>query len=855
MELFETLERIGRGSFGSVYRGRRKSNGQIVAIKVLDLDTDDEDIVDVQKEISVLSHIDNEYITRYHGSYLVGTKLWIVMDLAAGGSLRNLLKSGAIEERCIAIVAREVLFALVYLHKSVKIIHRDIKAANILLTDTGHVKLCDFGVAGHMLSAGARRNSFVGTPYWMGTQTQLAPEIITRSQYDFKADIWSLGITIIELATGNPPFANHDPRKAMFLIPRSRPAQLEGDFSPQIKEFIALCLTEEPEQRPSAEELLKTRFIKGAPAKGFSLIRDLIERHEAWKASNTGDQASILEEKELPEIVDAEEDAWNFDTFNSKRTSYLPSAGGLRASRVSRRSLRPPSKVVSPGSVLDFANEERLSTNILVTNEVDDPSRLLISDGDKEENNWAVRQSSKKMNIPNLDSVNDDYWLTVQFEAMTIPVEKDKGSPLSAFQNREESLLSTWKTDQSSSIAPGSKPSSLPDPTEPLFKEVRSNSLAMMMSPDPSFPAFAKMDRLNDRQSRSLEYDVRKQNIKNFFANSPSTSPKSSALSLKLLTKETVVSEFQEKSPELSSAPLLNVQSIQYKNVDGPSTGPRSSEERQLNIRYSGAPTLSQNQSLPNIAPRSSSIQQSTVVNATVSPLRRGVSLTKSSSTSSPQIIRRSRYDSTTTKSLPQSQNSKISESTTENGKLSLIVSPTVGSGTVTTATTKSAPAATAPLAAITPVSIDANPLIAANNVTTPLNTKITDVSSENSTHLSSATMATTKSSSAKIETLDIPKGNFRVSTPPSSLDVHEIMHRGSFAGFSNYSPTKILDQTPPKDGSLISNVVAEKVVTLRTLDFNMMKNDEDVHNEIMARCKETVYMLDIFEALFLEQE
>lgn len=104
------------------------------------------------------------------------------------------------------------------------------------------MKLCDFGVAGQISLTSLRRNSFVGTPYWM------APEIITRSQYDFKADIWSLGITIIELATGNPPFADQDPRRALFLIPRSKPPKLEGNFSPAIKEFIGLCLREEPEE-------------------------------------------------------------------------------------------------------------------------------------------------------------------------------------------------------------------------------------------------------------------------------------------------------------------------------------------------------------------------------------------------------------------------------------------------------------------------------------------------------------------------------------------------------------------------------------------------------------------------------
>ncbi|KAI8608285.1 kinase-like domain-containing protein [Chytriomyces sp. MP71] len=328
MDLYDVLERIGKGSFGEVFRGVSRASGQVVAIKVLDLDTEDDEIVDVRKEISLLSHIDNKYITRYHGSYLVGTKLWIVMDYAGGGSLRNLLKSGAIEERCIAIIAREILHALVYLHKSVKIIHRDIKAANILLTETGQVKLCDFGVAGHMPSANNRRNSFVGTPYWT------APEIITRSQYDYKADIWSLGITIIELATGNPPFANYDPRRAIFLIPRSRPAQLEGNFSPMIKEFLALCLTEDPDQRPNAEDLLKTRFIKNAPAKGLatSLIRDLLERHSIWKAEHQADLA-ISPRGEPTEPVGnvPDDDHWNFDSLHSRHTLLRTSANSLRA--------------------------------------------------------------------------------------------------------------------------------------------------------------------------------------------------------------------------------------------------------------------------------------------------------------------------------------------------------------------------------------------------------------------------------------------------------------------------------------------------------------------------------------------
>ncbi|KAJ3416677.1 Serine/threonine-protein kinase 25 [Chytridiales sp. JEL 0842] len=340
---FEKTERIGRGSFGEVYKGIKKSTKEVVAIKVLDLDTDDDDILDVQKEITVLSHCESEHITRYHGSYLVGTKLWVVMDFAAGGSLRSILKSGPIEERHIAIIIREVLSALVYLHKSVKIIHRDIKAANILLTDEGKVKLCDFGVAGQITMNCARRHSFVGTPYWM------APEIIMRSQYDFKADIWSLGITVIELATGNPPFADQDPRRAIFLIPRSRPPQLEGNFSPLIKEFISLCLIEEPEQRPSAEDLLKSRFIRNA-SRGTADLKEILTRHEAWKLTSPdyhpegqfGD--GDANDDSDPEFEN--DDDWIFETLKSNASFRRGStADELTATIRSSRSLRLSSHV------------------------------------------------------------------------------------------------------------------------------------------------------------------------------------------------------------------------------------------------------------------------------------------------------------------------------------------------------------------------------------------------------------------------------------------------------------------------------------------------------------------------------
>ncbi|KAF9935217.1 hypothetical protein FBU30_006302 [Linnemannia zychae] len=332
-QLFQRQELVGRGAYGAVYKGVENATGQVVAIKVLNLDTEEEDVSDIQREIATLSQLkncDSQNITRYHGSFLNGTKLWIVMDYAAGGSIRSLLQAlTRIDEKCIAVIAREVLQALSYLHKH-GIIHRDIKAANILLTDEGRVQLCDFGVAGQVTTS-LKRNSFVGTPYWM------APEVIREGQtYDFKADIWSLGITIYEIATGNPPFADHLPMRAITLIPKSRPAQLEGDWSPAMKEFVALCLHEVPNERPSAEDLLKTKWIKSTSKSSLTLLKDLVAKYEQHKieaAQNKEETNSDIDiDQELESFdMEVDPDAWRFDT-----TKTLPPTAPSRASSLTK---------------------------------------------------------------------------------------------------------------------------------------------------------------------------------------------------------------------------------------------------------------------------------------------------------------------------------------------------------------------------------------------------------------------------------------------------------------------------------------------------------------------------------------
>ncbi|KAJ7425292.1 hypothetical protein WISP_24186 [Willisornis vidua] len=294
--------------------GRHVKTGQLAAIKVMDVTEDEEE--EIKLEINMLkkySHHRN--IATYYGAFIKKSppghddQLWLVMEFCGAGSITDLVKNtkgNTLKEDWIAYISREILRGLAHLHAH-HVIHRDIKGQNVLLTENAEVKLVDFGVSAQLDRTVGRRNTFIGTPYWM------APEVIACDEnpdatYDYRSDLWSCGITAIEMAEGAPPLCDMHPMRALFLIPRNPPPRLKSKkWSKKFFSFIEGCLVKNYMQRPSTEQLLKHPFIRDQPNERQVRIqlKDHIDRTRKKRGEKDETEyeysGSEEEEEEVPE--------------------------------------------------------------------------------------------------------------------------------------------------------------------------------------------------------------------------------------------------------------------------------------------------------------------------------------------------------------------------------------------------------------------------------------------------------------------------------------------------------------------------------------------------------------------------
>ena len=295
---YDLLEEVGAGAYGTVYKAERKSDKKTVAVKVI---TADANLVSLLAELNMVIGLNHENIVKYYECFIEDGRIWIVMEFCTC-SVSDILKTlkRPLTEREAAPVLRDVLHGLDYFH-SLHRIHRDIKSGNLLVNDDGVVKLCDFGVSAQLDDIASKTGTRIGSPYFM------APEVINSMGHNTKADIWSLGITALEMVTGAPPLANMCAMAAMMHIPQNPPPVAPDTCSEDFKDFVKTALVKDPELRPTAAELLQHPFIKKA-REGHQVIKELVEQYIEAKDDGDTDYDYYEEEEEDKSDYSYEED-------------------------------------------------------------------------------------------------------------------------------------------------------------------------------------------------------------------------------------------------------------------------------------------------------------------------------------------------------------------------------------------------------------------------------------------------------------------------------------------------------------------------------------------------------------------
>ncbi|XP_051161210.1 serine/threonine-protein kinase 10-like isoform X2 [Leptopilina boulardi] len=367
-EFWEMVGELGGGAFGIVYKAQQKQTHQLAAAKMCALDGED-DLSDFMIEIDILSECKHPNVVELYEAFFTEGKLWMLIEYCDGGAVDSIMVEleKSLTEPQIAYVCQNMAKGLSFLHKS-KVIHRDLKAGNVLLTMQGGIKIADFGVSAKNKQTLQKHDTFIGTPYWMAPEVVLC-ETFRDNPYDFKVDIWSLGITLIEFAQMEPPNHEMSPMRVLLKIQKSDPPKLDqpGKWSKEFNDFIAKALIKDPASRPTSEELLKHSFINRTL--DSKPIRDLLLEYKA----------DVVEE----ELVDEEAE--------EQRTSQLP----LELDQLGDDS----ASVRSDIDVKVNDKETTIAPPVSVKKE-ESNKREITRDGEKEERNKKIRKTDSKENIP-----------------------------------------------------------------------------------------------------------------------------------------------------------------------------------------------------------------------------------------------------------------------------------------------------------------------------------------------------------------------------------------------------------------------------------------------------------------------
>ncbi|KAL8703455.1 MAG: hypothetical protein Q9201_003360 [Fulgogasparrea decipioides] len=539
MPPFEFLELIGKGAFGRVFKAYDKSRNKEVALKVVDVDPHDfkvhfrekdESIETVMHEIQILTQLRDsgaKNINLIIDAFPIHSQLWIVTEYCPGGSLHTLMQGvgSKLEEKYIIPVARELAIALRAIHAA-GIIHRDVKAANVMIHEKGSLQLIDFGVAGLLQTSKDKRSTIIGTPHWMAPEmsSQLVNQGPSTLDYATEVDVWAYGCTLFEVATGNPPYHRAEPgRKLTMMLKRSAPTLNEKDFSAGLVDLIRFIMKPLPQDRPSMQAILQHPYLLGTEEEyPTRSLADLVKIYYRWEYSG-GQRSSLFmpggaEAAAFPTIGDDDEE-WNFSTtMNFDKQNSAPYLAGLQhagytqdltsdfdnnpthlaaaAANRSATSNHPSSALHKPRSSLNLAfsmsDTPEMATSAASLDPKNEP-KINVTDplGSVSATSKGNVERGEKSLQAIFDQSAPDYQYGAEGKAEDLKTSKANNNPEPAKPNLDRSKSDLPLRNAASGVA--------------VHKEVDKSGIVKTPSIDLANVGTIKANRINSRSGQSLD--------------------------------------------------------------------------------------------------------------------------------------------------------------------------------------------------------------------------------------------------------------------------------------------------------------------------------------------------------------